>query len=317
MPPVNHLLERLPPGTLGLGTAALGRPAYITTSHGSDLSGRSDRAAMEANAMDVFDFAYTNGVRYFEAARSYGLAEQFLANWLERTQPEDVVVGSKWGYRYVADWRLDAEVQEVKDHSVEAFRRQVVESQDLLGSHLALYQIHSVTPESPALQDDELLSELGALRDEGVAIGVSTSGANQAQILDVVANVMVDGRPLFSAVQTTWNLLETSTSDAIERLVKNGVAIIIKEALANGRLTSAGDVPATAQGVQATPDAIALAAAQQFIPANIVLSGALTIEQLRSNLLAEELQLPEQPQVMPTAIEPELYWSHRSDLSWT
>ena len=94
----NQLLEHLPPTTIGLGTAALGRPAYITTSHGSDLSGRADKAAMEANAMEVFDFAHANGVRYFDAARSYGIAEQFLSHWSARSNPSDIVVGSKWGY---------------------------------------------------------------------------------------------------------------------------------------------------------------------------------------------------------------------------
>ena len=232
-----QLLERVPRGVLGLGTAALGRPAYITTSHGNDLSGRSDKAAMEANAMEVFDFAYANGVRYFDAARSYGLAEQFLANWLARTNHDDVTVGSKWGYRYVGDWKIDAPVQEVKDHSVEAFRRQLAETRELLGSHLALYQIHSVNPASPALGDEQLLSELGALRDEGVAIGLSTSGSSQAEILNVVSDVVVDGRPLFSAVQTTWNLLETSTTDAIVRLAENDVAVIIKEAVSYTHLT--------------------------------------------------------------------------------
>ena len=313
----NQLLEKLPPVTIGLGTAALGRPAYITTSHGSDLSGRADKAAMEANAMEVFDFAYANGVRYFDAARSYGLAEHFLARWIARSNPLDIVVGSKWGYTYVADWQQDAEVQEVKDHSVEAFRRQLGETQALLGSHLALYQIHSVTPESPALQDAQLLSELADLRDTGVAIGVSTSGPKQGEVLNGVSDIVIDGEPLFSAVQTTWNLLETSTSEAIDRLAENGIAIIIKEALANGRLTSAGDLPPTAPGVEATPDAIALAAAGQYIPSNIILSGALTVEHLRSNLLAHDLQLPDRSEVMPAAVEPASYWNQRSTLAWT
>ena len=317
MPHIHEIFEKLPPKTLGLGTAALGRPAYITTAHGTDLSGRSDRSAMETNAMHVFDFAYESGVRYFDAARSYGLAEKFLARWLDSSKPDDVVVGSKWGYRYVADWQIDAEVQEVKDHSVEAFRRQLGETQELLGSHLALYQIHSVTPESPALADDQLLSELAALRDSGVAIGLSTSGASQAQVLHAVPGIAVDDRPLFSAVQTTWNLLETSTTDVIEQLTENGVAVIIKEALANGRLTSAGDHPAAAVGIEAAPDAIALAAAKQFIPARIVLSGALTIDQLRSNLTAQDLELPGPADVTPGAVDPDLYWGQRSELSWT
>jgi len=313
----NSFRKQLPPGMLGLGTAALGRPAYITTSHGADLSGHSDKAAMEENAMAVFDFAYANGIRYFDTARSYGIAEQFLATWLERHSYDDVVVASKWGYRYVGDWNIDAPVQEVKDHSVDAFRRQLVETRELLGSRLALYQIHSVTPDSPALHDEQLLSELALLRDDGVAIGLSTSGANQAEVLHAVPGIVIDGRPLFSAVQTTWNLLETSTSEAIATLAEADVVVIVKEALANGRLTAAGDHAATATDLAATPDAIALAAAKQFVESDIVLSGALTIEHLQSNLSARDVGPLNQASTTPTAMEPEAYWGQRSDLSWT
>jgi hypothetical protein len=33
----------------------------------------------------------------------------------------DVIVGSKWGYRYTGGWRLDAPQQEVKEHSLAMF----------------------------------------------------------------------------------------------------------------------------------------------------------------------------------------------------
>jgi aryl-alcohol dehydrogenase-like predicted oxidoreductase len=39
---------------------------------------------MERNAHAVLDAAYDAGVRYFDAARSYGLAETFLSTWLAR-----------------------------------------------------------------------------------------------------------------------------------------------------------------------------------------------------------------------------------------
>ena len=70
-------------------------------------------------------------------------------------------------------------------------------------------------------------------------------------------------------------------------------------------------------GVEATSDAIALAVAGQYIPSNIILSGALTVEQLRSNLLAHDLQLPSRSDVTPTAMEPATYWDQRSALAWT
>lgn len=90
---------------LGLGLAALGRPGYINLGHGSDLtdgtassSGR-DVDTMRRHCWHMLDEAWALGVRYFDAARSYGRAEEFLSGWLQsRCIPADaVVVGSKWG----------------------------------------------------------------------------------------------------------------------------------------------------------------------------------------------------------------------------
>ena len=80
---------------------------------------------MEHNAHKVLDAAIDGGVRYFDAARSYGKAEAFLATWLERRglSAEDVTVGSKWGYTYTAGWRVDADPAEVKDLSAATLRR--------------------------------------------------------------------------------------------------------------------------------------------------------------------------------------------------
>ena len=67
---------------LGLGLAALGRPGYINLGHADDLGHQYDVTAMEAHAHAVLDAAWAAGVRYFDAARSYGRAEEFLGRWL-------------------------------------------------------------------------------------------------------------------------------------------------------------------------------------------------------------------------------------------
>ena len=110
---------------LGLGLAALGRPGYINLGHATDLHASYDVSAMEARAHAVLDAAWQEGVRYFDAARSYGRAEHFLANWLRSRHipPGAVTVSSKWGYTYTADWRVDAEKHEVKDLSRATLRR--------------------------------------------------------------------------------------------------------------------------------------------------------------------------------------------------
>ena len=123
---------------------------------------------MEARCHAVLDAAYDAGIRYVDAARSYGLAEQFLASWLERRglPPGAIVVGSKWGYTYTAQWRIDADVHEVKDLSLATLERQIAESRRTLGRHLALYQIHSATVESGVLEDRHVLEALVAAARE-------------------------------------------------------------------------------------------------------------------------------------------------------
>src|ERR687883_540800 len=149
-----------PPGVsrIGLGLAALGRPGYINVDHARDLAGNYEPAAMEQRTHAVLDAAYDGGIRYFDAARSYGRAEDFLASWLatRRIAPGAVVVASKWGYTYTAGWRVDAERHEVKDHSLGTLRRQLAETRAWLGAHLSLYQIHSALLErgaGPALAE--------------------------------------------------------------------------------------------------------------------------------------------------------------------
>ena len=123
---------------IGIGLAALGRPGYITIGHADALGRNYDVTAMEAGAHRVLDKAYAMGVRYFDAARSYGRAEAFLASWLQRRgiPPGDVVVGSKWGYTYTAGWQVEAAAHEVKEHSLAVLQRQWKESQAHLGAHL-------------------------------------------------------------------------------------------------------------------------------------------------------------------------------------
>src|SRR2546430_4395500 len=164
---------------LGLGLAALGRPGYVTLNHASDLGGSYDPAIMELHAHEVLDAAYDAGIRYIDAARSYGRAEDSLASWLEKRgiEPGKIVIASKWGYTYTAGWSTSAAQHEVKDHSLAAFERQLGESVERLGRYLSLYQIHSVTAESKTLEDDPLIDAVARLREKGIRAGVSVSGA--------------------------------------------------------------------------------------------------------------------------------------------
>ena len=319
-----------PPATqLGLGLAALGRPAYINLGHAQDLAGSLDVESMRLRAHQVLDCAWNNGVRYFDVARSYGLAEQFLSSWLidRGIPPNAAMVGSKWGYTYTADWRVRLsadEPHEVKSHTLAVLQRQVKESRELLGPHLDLYQIHSATRESGVLKNQGILSRLAELRDEGLAIGFSVSGPGQSDIIRMGIEIERNGEPLFQSVQATWNLLEPSAGPALSDAFLEGRRVIVKEALANGRLTTRDSlnrpfndklsIVAERQGV--TIDAIALAAALRQPWSSTVLSGAATTEHLLSNLTACAVKDDDFEELLSFREPSQVYWQRRAELSW-
>lgn len=312
---------------LGLGLAALGRPGYIDLGRDVDLGADRRVETMRRRAHDVLDAAYEVGIRYLDAARSYGLAEEFLASWLDvrGIGRDEVTVGSKWGYTYTAGWRRDADVHEVKDHSVATLRRQLSESRELLGDRLVLYQIHSATLESGVLEDRDVLAELVRLRHEGLTIGMSVSGPRQGDAIRRALEVDVDGVRPFGAVQATWNVLERSAAGALAEAHEAGWGVIVKEAMANGRLGPRGDDDARAvlepiaraHGVGV--DAVAIAGALANSWADVVLSGAVTPEQVRSNADGQSVSLGAEELVGPgTLAEPaERYWRRRAELTWS
>jgi aryl-alcohol dehydrogenase-like predicted oxidoreductase len=300
---------------IGLGLAALGRPAYINLGHAVDVAGDTQVAALERHAHAVLDAAYAGGVRYFDAARSYGKAEAFLGSWLSRRGlgRGEVTVGSKWGYRYTGGWRLDAEVHEVKELDASMLGRQLAETRELLGEHLCLYQIHSATLESGVLEDRDVLGALAQLRATGVLIGLTTSGPQQGATIERALEV--GG---FDCVQSTWNLLERSAGGALAAAHAAGLGVIIKEALANGRLTGRGDVPElldAARRAGVTPDALALSAVLDQPWVDIALSGAATVGQIESNLGALSVS-GEAAALEQLAENPDTYWQKRSELTW-
>jgi aryl-alcohol dehydrogenase-like predicted oxidoreductase len=312
---------------VGLGLAALGRPAYIDLGRDADLGADRGVETLERRCHEVLDAAFEHGVRYLDAARSYGRAEAFLASWLDARgfDPDEVTVGSKWGYTYVGDWRMDAETHEVKDHSLAALTRQLAETRALLGDHLDLYQVHSATLDSRVLEDRAVLAELGRLRDDGVVIGLSSSGPGQADTIRRALEVTADGVGPFACVQATWNLLEPSAGPALAEASAAGWGVVVKEAVANGRLTPHGQGPAAAALGRvaarhgAGVDAVALAAVLANPWADVVLSGAVTPAQLEANLAALRVELtPEDLEELATLAEPpERYWRERAGLSWS
>lgn len=304
----------------GLGLAALGRPAYINVGRASALPGQRTAEALRQHTGIVLDAAHAEGIRWVDTARSYGSAEEFLAGWLAERGHDDVTVSSKWGYAYVAQWRIETEVHEIKEHSVERFRAQWAETKQLLGDRVHLYQVHSLTVDSPLFEDLALQHELARLRDAGVPVGFSTTGAAQSDAIERAWDLEIGGKQLFSAVQSTWNSMEPSVGRALAEVHHGGWQVLVKETLANGRL--AVDPPevlariAYRRGVGA--DAIALAHVFAQPWADVVLIGPASVRQLESNLAARSVDLSdtELDDLASVATDPATYWGERALLPW-
>jgi len=314
---------------IGLGLAALGRPGYINLGHRTDLKSDYEVKSMKLNTLEMLNLAYANGIRYFDAARSYGKAELFLSEWIQsKDENQHFTVGSKWGYTYTADWKVDTENHEIKEHSIEVLNRQWSESKKLLGDRLNIYQIHSATLDSGVLEDKDVLKKLWELRSSGTVIGLTLSGVNQTTTLQKVLTIKRGDDLLFQSVQTTWNILERSTTDVLVEASKAGFGVIIKEAVANGRLTNKNDeasffnkkeqLKRIAKRYNVGIDAIAIAYILQHSWVSTVLSGAVTSEQLESNLKALNVKLSVADlNMLYSMVEiPEKYWKTRSELEW-
>jgi aryl-alcohol dehydrogenase-like predicted oxidoreductase len=317
---------------LGLGLAAVGRPGYINLGRSRDLPERTPEALF-ARAAGLLDAARASGVRYVDAARSYGRAEEFLSRWLidRKPAPGALTIGSKWGYRYTAGWRVDAPVHEEKDLSLARFRVQLAETRALLGDHLDLYQIHSATAESGCLDDAALLRGLVEGRHAGAyrAVGLTLSGPTSARALELALAAHVDGEPVFDVVQATFNCLEPSLAAPLAAAREAGMGIIAKEVFANGRLSPANTRPDDAGLVRAltseaarlgcTVDQLALAFVLSRPFVDVALSGAATIAQLHSHLAAEDARLDARAEAALVALaeSPTHYWRTRATLPWS
>ena len=308
--------------------AALGRPGYINLGHSQDLHNGTDRDAMFKHAGEVLDAAYQKGIRYFDAARSYGKAEEFLSGWKGYKAFDDIIIGSKWGYIYTADWKVDAEKHEIKEHSLKNLERQWPESEQWLGKSLRIYHIHSATPDSGVLDAEEVLDKLWELKKSGVIIGLSLSGTTQAETLGKALSISRDGQLLFGSVQATWNILEQSATEGLLNAYRAGMGIIIKETLANGRLTERNNNPRflekqmlltnIAEKYRVGIDALCMAYVLNQPWAHVVLSGASNIGQLESNIKGLDIRIaPDDMRLLSGLNEPsEAYWRDRAALDW-
>ena len=313
---------------IGLGTAAIGRPQYINIRQEENPTSIFDKEAFKRKGWGVLEEAYALGIRYFDTAPGYGLAEELVLEWAKDKKDPTIEIATKWGYTYTANFDPNAEVHEVKEHSLKKLNEQWKTSEALL-PYLTTYQIHSATFDSGVLENIEVHKRLNELKQEhGLLIGLSSSGENQVEILKKALEVEVESEPLFQVFQVTYNILDQSIGVIGDQLSQGKNRLIIKEALANGRVFPNNSYPhyhelyttlesmANKYGVGI--DAITLRFCVETLAPYAVLSGASTKEQLNENVAATSFEFDYEDLVILKSflISPEAYWKERKELAW-
>ena len=311
---------------LGLGTAALGRPQYINVRLKNGE--KSDLEAFKKNSFSVLETAYNKGIRYFDTAPGYGLAEALVVEWLQTKNDTSIQIATKWGYTYTANFDENAIVHEVKEHSLAKLNAQWNFSKQLL-PYLKVYQIHSATIATGVLENQAVLEQLSSLKKEHrLTIGLTTTGENQVEVLKRALDVHIEGTQVFDLFQVTYNCLEQSLQKISQELIQQEKTIVIKEALANGRIFKNKNyqqysllyktLANLAQKYEVGIDAISLKYCAQKIPKSTILSGASTIRQLQENLKADTFMLSSQDLKLLDAFKTpaHYYWSERKKLTW-
>jgi aryl-alcohol dehydrogenase-like predicted oxidoreductase len=312
---------------IGFGTAAIGRPLYINVKQEQNTRPFS-LSEFKENGVKTLEEAYQKGIRFFDTSPGYGIAEQLLLDWLDSKKDPSIIVSTKWGYTYVANFDPNASQHEVKEHSLEKLNHQWEFSKKLL-PYLKIYQIHSATFDTGVLENQAVLNRLHHLKKEyKLIIGLTTTGANQLEVLKKAFTIEIEGEQLFQSFQCTFNLLDQSILELKEEIKKIEGPFLIKEAMANGRLIPNANyleyanlykfMGSLVKKHHIGVDAIALRYCMQKFQKAIVLSGANNGLHLTANLKANDFELTESEmeQLSTFGISSEAYWLERKALTW-
>ena len=313
---------------IGLGTAAIGRPTYINIRNDSNEPSEFSLENFKKKGIDILNAAYESGIRYFDTAPGYGIAEQMLIDWVKDKQSNDIEVATKWGYTYVANFDINAVEHEVKEHSLKKLNEQWIKSEQLI-PQLKIYQIHSATFETGVLDNKSVLIRLGELKDKyNLHIGITTSGENQVEVLKRALDLEIDCTQIFSVFQATYNIFDQDLAHIASKLLNQNKKLVIKEALANGRVFRNKQFPhylhayhlleQLAIKYNVGVDAIALRFCLDSIPLYRILSGASNKRHLADNLKAQKIRLVESDieSLKNISVSPKRYWEERKKLSW-
>lgn len=208
------------PIELGLGIIGLGK-----------LWGhRPDEVPSEADAIALLEFAFNLGIRYFDSAPSYGIAEERLGKFLRSlnaSQRKSLRIATKFGEH----WNPITNEPFV-DHSFDALRRSLDRSLEHLGE-IDLLQLHKTTAE--VLQSNDLVRAW----DYAASVGIEILGAS---VSDLESARMTIAESRFRCLQLPLNRDNARFSGAVRDAATRGMWVATNRPFAMGAMLY-GDQP--------------------------------------------------------------------------
>jgi aryl-alcohol dehydrogenase-like predicted oxidoreductase len=212
--------------------------------------------------------AVAAGLRHIDTAHLYtrGESEETLGLALHPL-PEDCVVATKGGFH-------------PGEGRPEGLRAQIEESlRRLRTDRIALYYLHRVDPETPF---EESLGAIAEARHGGKIRDVGLSQATVDQVEQARSIVQI------TAVQNRYNLSERGHDGLVDYCAAEGIVFVPFFPL---RGSGGRQLAEIARHHGATPTQITLAWLLKRSPAMLPIPGTLSIEHLRENLAALEIEL--------------------------
>jgi aryl-alcohol dehydrogenase-like predicted oxidoreductase len=211
--------------------------------------------------------AVAAGVRHIDTAHLYtgGDSERAIGEALDGSA-EDVLVASKGAFR-AGEGRPEV-LQAQIEQSLRSLRTEAI----------GLYYLHRVDPETPL---EESLGAIKAYVDRGAIrhVGVSEVSVEQIERARQVVPI--------AAVQNRYNLADRGHDDVVDFCAREGIAFVPYYPLRG----KGPGVAAAAERLGVPENTVKLAWLLRRSPVVLPIPGTLSIEHLRENIAALELEL--------------------------
>jgi pyridoxine 4-dehydrogenase len=240
-------------------------------------------------AIAVLRQAVASGVHHIDTSDYYGphVTNQIIKRALH-PYPDGLIIVTKLGARRAADksWPHALSQQELIDGVHDNLRNLGLEQLDVV--NLRVGGMMAPTDESI----EEPLTALAELKRQGLIRHLGLSNVSPKQL--------AEGQKITEivCVQNLYNVAQRGDDAFIDDLAKQGIAYVPFFPLGGFTPLQSSQLDQAAASIGATPMQIALAWLLQRSPNILLIPGTSSLEHLRENLKAAELQLP--PEIVAT-----------------